>query len=206
MKKAVLITVNLFVFILGINAQKLRVGIYAGAGFANVKSDYSEVSILPVTEGGLSAHYGIHLNIPIVERVEFETGLQKVTKGYNYWADNAFAEPQYTKIQCASVPAVLLFHILNYPDEVPFRFSIGLGAYMSYAVSGKITSGDGTKTDAGFSNAKRNETGPRWMMKWEFAHKVECYLSNDMKSTNIIKNGGGYIKQGSFQVGFGYIF
>lgn len=207
MKKNVIAVIIFILLMTGINAQKIRTGIYAGVGFASQKSDYLQISTLPLSEGGMSAHYGIHFNFPLVKRVELETGIQKVTRGYSYVDfGNAFAQKQYTKIQGVSVPVIALVHILDYPEEIPFRFSIGLGTYLSYAVSGKISYEDGTNQKAKFSNARRTEFGPRWMAKWEFAHKFECYLSSDMKSTNILKNGSGYIKQGSFQVGLGYVF
>jgi len=206
MKKNVFTVIAFVLLAIGLNAQKIKTGIYAGVGFASQKSDYWQINTLPISKGGMNAHYGIHFNFPVAKRVELETGVQKVTRGYSYTDNNTFVEEQYTKVQCASVPVVALVHILDYPEEIPFRFSIGLGAYVSYAISGKISYEDGTDQKAKFTNAKRTEFGPRWMAKWEFAHKFECYLSNDMKSTNILKNGNGYIKQGSFQVGVGYIF
>jgi len=207
MKKNVFTVIAFVLLAAGGSAQKIKTGIYAGVGFASQKSDYWQINTLPISKGGMNAHYGIHVNFPITKRIELETGIQKVTRGYSY-TDNSslITQEQYTKVQCASIPAVALVHILDYPEEIPFRFSIGLGAYLSYAVSGKISYEDGTDQKAKFTNAKRTEFGPRWMAKWEFAHKFECYLSNDMKSTNILKNGNGYIKQGSFQVGVGYIF
>lgn len=207
MKKNVFTVIAFVLLAAGGSAQKIKTGIYAGVGFASQKSDYWQINTLPISKGGMNAHYGIHVNFPIAKRIELETGIQKVTRGYSY-TDNSslITQEQYTKVQCASIPAVALVHILDYPEEIPFRFSIGLGAYLSYAVSGKISYEDGADQKAKFTNAKRTEFGPRWMAKWEFAHKFECYLSNDMKSTNILKNGNGYIKQGSFQVGVGYIF
>ncbi len=207
MKKNVIAAITFVLLMTGANAQKIRTGIYAGVGFASQKSDYWQTNTLPISKGGMNAHYGIHVNFPIVKRIELETGVQKVTRGYSYTDNsNLITQEQYTKVQCASIPAVALVHILDYPEEIPFRFSVGLGAYLSYAVSGKISFEDGSDQKAKFNNAKRTEFGPRWMAKWEFAHKFECYLSSDMKSTNILKNGNGYIKEGSFQVGLGYIF
>lgn len=207
MKKNVTAAIVCLLLMAGVNAQKVRTGIYAGVAFAGQKSDYWQISSLPISEGGISIHYGIHFNLPLAKRLELETGIQKVTRGYAYTDNsNSIPQEQYTKIQGASVPVVALVHILDYPEEVPFRFSLGLGAYLSYAVSGKISYEDGTSQKAKFTNAKRTEFGPRWMAKWEFAHKFECYLSGDIRSTNILKNGSGYIKQGSFQAGVGYVF
>lgn len=206
MKKIFLLILAIFPLLINAHAQKIKAGIYAGLGFATEKSDYLEVGVLPITKGGMNAHYGIHINFPVGNRIEAETGLQKVTHGYTYTPNTAFDPAEYTKIQCVSAPVIVLYHILNYPDEAPFRMSVGLGIYGSYAVSGKITYEDGTSKNAGFSNVKRMELGPKWMMKWEFVHKFQCYLSSDIKSTNIIKNGSGYIKQGSFQAGLGYVF
>ncbi len=205
MKKLSFVAVIALLFMQAAQAQKIRTGIYAGAGFSTVKSDYDEIGVLPISKGGLNLHFGIHVNIPVTNRFELETGLQKVTRGYKYTDNSPLGSTEYTKIQCVSVPVMAVYHILDYPEEVPFRFSVGLGVYGSYAVSGRIEYEDGTHDKATFGNARRNEFGPRWMMKWEFAHKFECYLSNDMKSTNIIKNGSGSLKQGSFQVGFGYV-
>ena len=205
MKKTLSMAVAILFASVTVTAQQVRTGIYAGVGFSTVKSDYDEISILPISKGGLNFHYGVHFNIPVAKRFELETGLQKVTRGFTYTNTSPLADEEYTKVQCASIPLMAVYHILDYPEEVPFRFSIGLGVYGSYAVSGRITYADGTHEKATFSNSRRNEFGPRWMMKWEFAHKFECYLSNDMKSTNIIKNGSGYLKQGSFQVGLGYV-
>lgn len=206
MKNSILALLAFVLVETSVSAQDIRVGVYAGVGFTGEKSDYLEISTLPISKGGMNLHYGIHVNIPIINKLEFESGLQKVTKGYTYTANNVFAVAQYTKVQCASIPVMAVYHILDYPDEVPFRFSFGLGLYGSYAISGKIKDENGNSQKAKFSNAKRTEVGPRWMAKWEFLHKFETYIANDMRSTNVIKNGSGYLKQGSFQVGLGYVF
>jgi len=206
MKKIILAFLAFVLVETSATAQDIRVGVYAGVGFTGEKSDYPEISTLPISKGGMNFHYGIHVNIPIIDKLEFEGGLQKVTKGYTYTTTNVFTVSQYTKIQCASIPVMAVYHILDYSDELPFRFSIGLGMYGSYAISGKIKDDNGNTQKAKFSNAKRTEVGPRWMAKWEFLHKFETYIANDMRATNIIKNGNGYLKQGSFQVGLGYVF
>lgn len=206
MKKAFALLIGCFFCLATLQAQKIRFGLYAGTGFTQVKSDAMEISTLPITEGGLNLHLGAHVNIPIVQRLELETGLHKVTRGYTYRDYTGFSQDQYTKIQCLSIPIVAVYHLLDYPDEVPFRLSIGLGVYGSYALSGRITGEDGTSQKAGFSNARRNEFGPRWMMKWEFLHRVEAYIANDLRSTNVIKNGSASLKMGSLQIGLGVLF
>lgn len=187
-------------------AQLLRAGVYAGVGFASEKSNYLEVSTLPIDKGGFNFHYGLHINLKLAKRLELETGLNKVTKGYEYTTTGLIGVTQYDKITTLTVPATAVFHIIDYPSEAPFRLSFGLGAYFSYAVSGKITDDNGGSQSAKFSNAKRTEFGPRWLLKAELAHKFEIYFSDDIASTNIVKNGSGYIKQGSLQMGFGYVF
>ncbi len=205
MKRILFLTIASFIC-LSLSAQKkFTYGIYLGTGFASEKTDYSNISTLPIDHGGFSFHYGIHLNYAIAKRLQLETGLKKVTKGYEY-TSTVNLSSQYNKITTASVPAVLLVHIIDYPEEIPFRLSIGAGLYASYAVSGKIINENGTKTNASFSNSNRFETGPRIMSKFEFFHKLEAYLATDIASTNTIKNGSGYVKQGSIQIGLGWVF
>lgn len=206
MKKIILALLAFVLVETSVTAQDIRIGVYAGFGLTGEKSDYLSISTLPVSKGGINLHYGIHANIPIIDKLELETGLQKVTKGYTYTANNVSAIAEYTKILCASVPVMAMYHLVDYPEEMAVRLSFGLGLYGSYAISGKITDENGTTKKAKFSNAKRMEVGPRWMAKCEFLHKFEAYIANDIRATNVIKSGNGYLKQGSFQVGLGYVF
>ncbi len=206
MKK--LIAILLFLAASQVQAQKIRGGIYLGTGFATQKSDYNDVSVLPIDKGGFNFHYGVHLNFGITKRFEIETGIQKVTKGFNYSPQDpntGIIISEYTKVTTLSVPVMAVYHLINYPDEMPFRASIGVGAYGSYAATGKIKYDDGTSQKAHFSNSRRQEFGPRVMIKAEFAHKIETYIATDIASTNIVRNGSGYIRQGSIQIGLGWI-
>ncbi|MBS1512542.1 MAG: outer membrane beta-barrel protein [Bacteroidetes bacterium] len=204
--KKILLPVLFAVLSLSVIAQKkFSAGIYLGAGFAAEKSDYSNISILPIAHGGFNFHLGVHLNCAITKALEFETGVQKVTKGYEY-TNTTTLSSQYNKSTTLSVPAMLLVHIVNYPEELPIRISLGAGAYGSYAISGKVIDENGSSSNATFSNSNRFEIGPRLMTKVALKQHFEAYVATDLPSTNTVKNGSGYVKQGSTQVGFGWIF
>lgn len=205
MKKILVLAIGSLICI-NLSAQKkITYGIYLGAGFASEKTDYSNISTLPIEHGGFSLHYGLHLDYAIAKRFQLETGLQKVTKGYEYTSTTTLSS-QYNKITTASVPVMLLVHILDYPEEVPIRLSLGAGMYASYAVNGKIINDNGTSSSATFSNSNRFEIGPRIMSKFEIFQKLEAYFAADIASTNTVTKGTGYVKQGSIQIGLGWVF
>jgi hypothetical protein len=192
-------------FMAGAVQAQIRGGIYLGAGFSGVKSDYDNVSILPIEKGGFNFSYGLHLNVAATRHIEIETGIMKVTKGFTYTASSGYTiTDQYNKITTLSVPVVLLFTAGG--KELPIQLALGAGAYGSYALSGKITEEDGTSQTAKFSNSKRLEIGPRVIGKIIFVRKFEVFIANDFGKTNILKSGNGYIRQSSLQIGFGCQF
>lgn len=195
-------------------AQKIGYGVYAGINFTGAKTDYSNMYNLPISEGGANLTYGVHINLPLIKKLEVETGLQKVTTGYTFDVNrNSFPFSQYTKIQNISVPVTLLYNIpINLSDfdvrddmkDTNFMVGIGAGLFGQYALSGKITDENGNSQSAKFSNANRLNMGPRLMMKFTFYQKFEVFIAKEWGAVNTIKNGSGYLRLNSLQMGIGY--
>ena len=214
MKKGTIIAAAMLLLAGTAQAQKIGYGIYAGVNFTGAKTDYSNMYNLPITEGGANFTYGVHVNLPLIKKLEVETGLQKVTTGYSFDASrNGVPFSHYTKIQNVSLPVTLLYNIpIDLSDfevrdnmkDTDFMFGIGAGLFGQYALSGKITDEDGNSQSAKFSNAKRLDMGPRLMMKFTLYQKFEVFIAKEWGAVNTIKNGSGYLRLNSLQMGFGY--
>lgn len=157
-----------FIFLLALtfttfyaNSQKVRIGIVAGPAFSGTTREDLQFRSLDsakertrTAHGVLSYFGGVVASFPFGKHLIFRPQIQYVEKGWknrvNYTYD-AYNTDYDVRIKAHCIDLQLNF-VYNAPTRNG-RFFIGLGPYVSYALSGDIHNGsDNTDTKLTFSS------------------------------------------------------
>jgi hypothetical protein len=144
MRKHLLIIILSGLFVSNIAAQKVKIGIVAGPAISSkVKTSTTSVSSgdssrdrISSPKSSFSFFGGVVAAIPVSKNIIFKPQLQYIVKGWRIEYDRLYREDYNTKLVSHWIELPL-----NFVYTVPAkngRFFIGLGPYVSCALSGKV--------------------------------------------------------------------
>ncbi len=189
MRKLLLCAVMLFGTVCMANAQdKIQFGVRAGMNISSLSGDMKDL------DSRIGYHVGAIMDWNVTGNLYVQPGLFFTTRG-------AKEEGFKMNMNYLQIPISVAY---RFPVSDAFKIDVNAGPYFAMGLGGKVKDA-GVKVfgDEGF--CKRFDAGLR-VGAGVHIQKFSVGLIYDLGLTNIAKEDGGKIKNGSFQISVGYNF